>query len=335
MKATCAYSGVAFSCQYFPAAVSSSELVHPIFYLKPARLLEYLPAWAAGELAEVDSYLLFLSLLASTEQVEWRLPVLRTATTSQQVANNMERLGSLVSRMQQIPNKKEVLPHFSIAQDSRDLGNIRDWLLVWEQAMAEYGTGYRSTSQRQHQRDAETQLEKAIKDVTRDPASYSRVLASWADLAGNFPRFLTPTPAGSKLPLNVYWKQLITRCCLHDSIFTVAQADLQELIEHCEQEIPHGSIYAYKLMQVLRDTAREQQDFFGDMSISYPALSPDSSVEDANKVALMATAPAELPARHQYPSLVGYLRAKIAWDMVAARTAAKPTSTDSNDEGGN
>jgi hypothetical protein len=241
MKATCAYSGLSFSCEHFPASVSSSELVHPIFYLKSAKLLGFIGDWADGSLNETDSYLLFLALLSSTEQVEWRVPVHRTDKTNQLVANNMEKLASLCTTFLQVTNKKEVLPSFSISPDSRDLNNIRDWLLVWEQALVDYKTGYRSTNQLQKQRDAESYLERVIKDSSREIKSYSRLLANWADLAGNFPRFLTLTPSGNKIPLNIYWRELITKACLEDSIFTISQKDLDELIEHCEQEIPHGT----------------------------------------------------------------------------------------------
>lgn len=316
MKATCAYSGITFSCEHFPATVSSSELVHPIFYLKGAKLLSFLPAWADGSLNEIDSYLLFLALLSSTEQVEWRVPILRTDRTNQLVANNMEQLASLCTSILQVRNRQEVLPAFSISADSRNLDNIRDWLQVWEQALLDYKQGYRATNQLQKQRDAESYLERVIKDSTKDLRSYSKSLASWADLAGNFPRFLTLTPSGNKVPLNTYWKEIIAKACLADGIFTISQKDLDELIEHCEQEIPHGSIYAHKLMKILKDAAKSQRDFFGNLDTSFVVLSPDTSVEDANKVALMASAPSELPVRSSYATLAGYLKAKIAWDMV-------------------
>lgn len=333
MKATCAYSGIAFSCEHFPATVTSSELVHPIFYLKPAKLLSYISNWADGSLNETDSYLLFLALLSSTEQVVWRLPVERTAKTNQLVANNMEKLASLSVSILQLKNRKEILPAFTISADSRSLDNVSDWLLVWEQALVDYKTGYRSTNQLQKQRDAESYLERVIKDNTRDARSYSKLLANWADLAGNFPRFLTLTPSGSKVPLNMYWKELIVKACLEDSIFTISQSDLDELIEHCEQEIPHGSIYAHRLMKILKTAAKSQRDFFGNLDTSFVVLSPDTSVEDANKVALMATAPSEPPSRGQYATLAGYLKAKIAYDMVQKyHPTVATTSTQGEDD---
>lgn len=316
MKATCAYSGIQFTCEHFPASVSSSELVHPIFYLKASKLLSYIPAWADGSLNETDSYLLFLALLNSTEQVDWRTPILRTERTNQLVALNMEKLASLSTSILQVKKRREVLPAFTIAPDSRNLNNVADWLVVWEQALQDYKQGYRATTTLQKIRDAETYLERVIKDSTRDTSSFSKVLANWADLAGNFPRFLTTTPSGTKIPLNTYWKELIVRSCLADGIFSISQKDLEELIEHCEQEIPHGSIYARRLMKVLKDTAKSQRDFFGDLDTSFTILNPDTSVEDANKVALMASAPSEVPVRGNYPTLAAYLRAKIAYDMV-------------------
>lgn len=335
MKATCAYSGISFICEHFPATVSNKELVHPIFYLKQQKLLECLQLWATGSLNEIDSYLLFLALLHSTEQVEWRLPVERTQRTNQLVANNLEKLALLCPSIEQVKNRAEVLPTFTVSSDSRNLDNIQDWLLVWQQALADYKTGYRTTSSVQQQRDSESYLHRVLKDSSKDITSYSRALANWADLAGNFPRFLTVTPSGSKVPLNIYWGELIVRACLEDALFTISQKDLEELIEHCEQEIPHGSIYAHKLMSVLRKAAKNQRDFFGNLDTSFVMLSPETSIEDANKLVLMASAPSELPMRGNYATLTGYLKAKIAYDMVQKYQPVGSTTKEDGEQNAN
>ena len=254
MKAICALSGIQFHCDHFPATVSSQDLAHPLFYVRPDKLLSYVDTiWQEGGLTTVDSYLLFLALLESTNQIEWRVPVHRTERTDSIVANNMERLSRLCLKIRNLPNKAKVLPFFSISKESNTLDNIASWLESWEDALADYIKGYKSASELQRKVELEAYLERLIKDKNKDAGSYSQSLASWADIAGNFPRGLTPLPNGQTLPLNVYWKQIITRCCRDDSIFTIAEADLSELIAHCEEEIPHGSIYAHVLMKMLRD----------------------------------------------------------------------------------
>jgi hypothetical protein len=83
---------------------------------------------------------------------------------------------------------------------------------------------------------------------------------------------------------------------------------------------------------VLKDAAKNQRDFFGNLDTSFIVLSPDTSVEDANKVALMATAPSELPVRGKYATLAGYLKAKIAYDMVQ-KYGTNNSTVDRNSEG--
>lgn len=212
MKAICALSGISFHCDHFPATVSSQDLAHPLFYVRQEKLLSYVETlWQEGELTEIDSYLLFLAILESTGQVEWRVPVYRTEKTASIVANNMERLSTICRRIIGLPNKAKVLPFFSISKECNTLDNISSWLESWEQALASYIRGYKSESELRRKLDLEGYLEKLIKDKNKPIASYSQTLANWADVAGNFPRGLTPLPNGQSLPLNVYWKQIITR----------------------------------------------------------------------------------------------------------------------------
>lgn len=325
MQVKCAYSGLTFACQYFPAAVNSRDLVHPSFYLSPSKLISLSTMWSEGKLEPVDSYLLFLALLESTELVEFRTSVLRTEHTNEIVALNMEHLVSVATKILHVPNKRALLPVFSISHGCNDLSNVSSIIGAWDSAIADYANNYLGASARNKLLSLETLLERSIKNSTLHPSKYSTMLANWAELAGHFPTGETLLAGGQKVPLNLYWKNLIVKACLDDSIFTISSKDLAELISHCEEEIPHGSIYAHSLMKALREAKAAQDDFFSggrttfkvlaSSSSNVASLPSDPSAEAANIARIISSAPAREPARGEYDTFAGYLKAKVAWDM--------------------
>lgn len=351
MQVKCAYSGITFTCEHFPASVSSKELVHPVFYLKPAKLLSLSTMWAEGKLTTTDSYLLFLALLDSTGLVQFRTSVLRSDKTSQILALNMEQLVSLCTKILHVPaeNKSKILPSFAISSGSDTLDNVGAWLGTWQSALDEYVAGYKGAGARNKLIATESLLHKYIKDSSLHPSKYSNLLANWAEIAGNFPSGETLLPGGQKIPLNLYWKNLITKAALDDSIFTVSQKDLEELIGHCEENIPHGSIYAHSLMKVLRDALAAQVDFFRGGATAFKVLSSPSAASSSTSSSSVATssggsedvgslnvariiesAPAREPARGEYDSLVSFLKAKMAWNLAqSASTAGTATAANS------
>jgi len=77
------------------------------------------------------------------------------------------------------------------------------------------------------------------------------------------------------------------------------------------------------LFQLLRDGLQRKKNFLnlGDIDIGNPSattfriLDADASIEDANKLALIDSAPTELPIESNYPTKLAYLRAKMKYDM--------------------
>ncbi len=317
MKVLCAISGLEFECQYFPAILTSREAVHPIFHVKQKKLVSFIGKWTAGELTPTDSYLLFLSLLNSTELIDWRVPVVRTPLTDAIVATNMEKLIKVISVFNAIRNIESVLPQFAITAETKTLDTISYWLETWQDALDDYRSGYKSPSQLNAIRNRESMLEKLIKNSQRDVSTYAGILADWAELAGNFPRSVITDPYGAKVTLADYWKSIIKRCCKAESIFEIPASDLAELLEHCEQEIPAGSIYHHKLLTLLRDGVKRQSSFLGSdfVSTKFVVLDAETSVEDANKLLLIKSAPAEKPQEKDYPTKLAYLKAKLSYDM--------------------
>jgi len=320
MRILCAYSGLEFKVEYFPAVLNSREVCHPIFYLPQHKLISYIPKWYGGELTGTDSYLLYLALLNSTDLVEWRVPAIKTDKSVAIVAHNMPALVSIVSKINIVKHPSFVLPRFVISPETKSLENSSFWIQAWIDAYAEWSDGYKTRSYDEKLRRREEALERLINNSARTVGSYATILAEWAALAGNFPQG-TQDVRGKQVPLTDYWKSIIKACASNESIFSIPKNDLEELVEYCEQEIPHGSIYAHTLMAFLRGGLKKQTNYLGlgdidlDSEVTYRILSPDTSIEDANKQTLIDSAPKEEPRENQYPTKFAYLKAKMRYSL--------------------
>jgi hypothetical protein len=108
-KVTCSKSGTYFSCEFMPFALTSKDLVHPLFHTPQKKLLSLAGVWSAGKLSATESYLLFLSLLDSTSLVQWRSHAQYTEKTDQIIANNMHGLIDIIGKINLIQH-----PNFNL-----------------------------------------------------------------------------------------------------------------------------------------------------------------------------------------------------------------------------
>ena len=152
------------------------------------------------------------------------------------------------------------------------------------------------------------------------------MLASWASEAGQFPQFHMRSPVtGVDTTCSEYWKLIITKCYSSESILAIPEHDLQELLDHCEENIEAGSIFSFHLFSTLREGRDRQKNFLGidfSMNLSsanpgFRILSPDTDMEDAAIQLLIDTAPKELPLRKDYPTAFAFLKAKIKFDTAS------------------
>ena len=333
MKCLCAISGLSFSVEYFPGTLDSksSPITHPVFNLPQKKLLGYLSRWSSGELNSTDSYLLFLALLNSSDLVEFRVPVRITEETPALVACNMEALSKIVYKLTAVSSSRASFPSYSVSPDTCTLSNIQYWIENWESSFAEYLTGYRNEEISRSLRSKEAVLERLIKNPHKPISEYSLQLAQWAEKAGSFPTYNTISPF-SALPVTMadYWKTIIQKVSKNDTIYQVPRIDLEDLLEHCEQNIPVGSgIYSHALFTLLRKALDKHKAFlgFGDqdlISTSYVLLSESTSTEAANLKSLIDLAPDHLPQRSEYSTDFAYFRAKMRY--TAAQKASKTGS---------
>lgn len=323
----CSKSGVVFSCEHMPIALSSREYAHPMFSVSKKRLIALSAQWAAGKLSHTENYLLYLALLDSTELIVWRTPANYTNKTQSIIANNMEALLHIIGKIDVINHPSFALPKFAITSDTNSLENSHYWVESWVTNYNDWYDGLKDSSRREQYKallgHREESLQRLIKTAYTKPEDLANSLATWAELAGNFPEGKIPHPITHKqIGLNEYYKQIIRACASDDAIWKYPKIDLIELIDHCEEHIIHGSIYAASLMRLLRNGLRKQEDYlgFGDVDLagkttSFVILNPSDSAEDANKLAAIQAAPDHEPKLSNYPNKFAYLKARANWDM--------------------
>lgn len=324
-RLTCSKSGISFQCEHMPLA---SYNIHPLFNVPQKRLISLAGQWAAQKLTPTESYLLYLSLIDSTELVVWRTPaVYLESRTDAIVASNMENLLHIIAKINLIKHPSFTLPSFAIGPDTATLENSHHWIQVWTENYREWYDDFLAAGKREELKEVldhrEEALQRLIKSSTPVEA-YASTLAEWAAAAGQFPVSLTPHPVTS-LPISIaeYWKQLIRTIANEDKLWRYPRADLIELIEHCEGHIIHGNIYAHTLMRYLRGGLRKYDDYlgFGDVAIGtsgstpFTVMAPASGVHAINRAALISTAPEEEPKKHQYPTTLTWLKAYTKWKL--------------------
>jgi hypothetical protein len=333
VKILCSLSGVEFNAEHFPGTFYSRELSHPIFYLPQKRLLSYTAKWASNELTRTDSYLLFLALLNSSEQVEFRVPVFRNEHTDSLVALNMEPLVRTIIKLNAVRNPAITFPRFAITTETRYLSNVHHWIEAWQNAWQDFQDGYRSAHESRKLITREAALQRMIKNPHKDIREYAAQLAEWAAVAGEFPSFLTQSPWNSlKISCSDYWKAIIVRAAKNEFLHSVSAADLQELLDHCEDKIPAGTIYSHALFKLLRHAKERLTNYlgFGDVDIrsTYTLLDSSSTIESANIKAMVDSAPLTQPRPEEYPNKFKYLQAKLKWDMAQKYEKQNPAQND-------
>lgn len=324
-KILCSKSGLEYSVQYFPISFHNDkhQLHHPVFDAPLPKLWKYFPKWQAGELTDVDSYLLFLAILHSTDLVEFRTSAIRTPHTVSIVQSNMESLYDTVGKILAVKNPRFTLPRFVISHDTRTLDNVKYWLQAWDAAYLDFKNGLKEQELRSKLQRREAALERLIKNPAIKPERYAHLLAAWADEASEFPQF-NITIRNTQTTLAEYWKDIICKCYRQESVIQIPKSDIQELLEHCEEHIDLGSIFSYQLLTLLREALQTIDGFFGNSETTFQILSDDESVGTSNLQLLIETAPVEKPRRIDYPSEFAFLKEKMKW-AIAQKSSGDST----------
>lgn len=320
MRVYCQYSGVEYDVSGFGG--TKLTYVHPIFSAEPRWLLSRIGSWAAQKFNPEESKLLFLALLHTTELVEFRATALPDNTIVQQ---NMEALSRIVAWMLGINRVHLVMPKFVVQPDNRKLQNVRHWIENWYEARKHFEDGFNRQLQDKKLADKEQALERLIKNSQRTTEDYAGLLATWALQASNAPK-----------GIHEYWRELF--CLKGLKVYSAKTVDLQELLEHLEENLQHGSIFAYNALKHIRTLLKKNQaglnyglgitdDDLAEIESS-PFRIVEGSVEEHNIAVVASGAPEFEPKSSDYPSRIQYLRAKAAWELAqkARQYAAEFTS---------
>lgn len=326
----CAISGIEYQCTHLQFYSTSRESHHPIFDIPTNKLLEITPRWLDGELSHTENYLLYLALFNSTGLMDFRVPATICGETPSIVAQNMHHLAAIVEiicrNRSAIAAGRLHIPSFVITPDTKDLTSSPDWIKIWQNAYADYQDGYRTSTLLERIERQETILERYIKDRTKDISTYASKLANWAHDAGQFEKYANFDIVNEKHQMELlsdYWKRIIIACAKSESAWSIDEADLKELIEHCEDHINHGSIYTQTLMALLNSGLEKKRNYLdlGDIDLSnngsnpFRILDANASIEDANKLAMIDSAPECEPKESDYPNKLAFVRAKFKWRM--------------------
>jgi hypothetical protein len=201
--------------------------------------------------------------------------------------------------------------------------NSYHWIQVWIQNYNDWSQNVKDHSNDIELRRRELALQKLIKTSHKSIEDYPRILAAWARVAADFPTF-TITVQSRKMELADYWESIIVKCAKEETIFQIPEADLNELVEHCEDElVGDGSLNAISLMRYLRKGQAKQRNFLGlgDIDLAsksgtaYRILKPNESAEDANIQNMIDSAPDKEPNKKDYTDLISYIKAKARWNI--------------------
>ena len=315
MKILCSKSGIEFRCDHIPLYLTSGEVHHPIFNLPLPKLFRLYPKWQGKELTKTDSFLLFAALLNATELVEFRCHIYQRPNTDQIVASNMTALFQTIGNIMTIKNPRFAVPRFVISKETRDLENVRYWIEAWQSAYQDFLDGMRQYDIRTKLQKKAEGLEKLIKNPSLNPARYAHFLAAWAAEAGQFPTFDIRLPDGTDISLSEYWQEIIIKCHTETEIISIPRKDLDELLEHCEENLDAGSIQAHQVFTTLKTGKQVHEGFFGLGSPTFTILNDGDSVEQSNLTLLLQSAPVEPPKRIDYPSEFKFIQAKMKYRL--------------------
>ena len=328
MKILCKYSSIEYEVSHFPYTLESREVSHPVFAIPQSKLITVLARRFPANLSPTDSYLGFLALMHSTGKIDWRVPAFYTPTMDSIIAQNMEMLIRTIGTINAITHPAFTYPGFVMTPDTRSLSTVQHWIAILVDCIQQFQDGNKRAQLHDRIIRREQAMERIIKDPSKNPANYANQLAEWASLAAAFPTGTVPVE-GTQIPLSDYWKAIIRKAARGEAVFSINDTDLAELIEHCEEEIPHGSIYAHALMKVLRDAADKKKNLLGlgDFDIrsgTYRILDDSDTAEKANILAMIDSAPLVKPVEANYPSKIAYLKALYKWKVAQTAKAQGP-----------
>lgn len=326
MKAICCKSGITISVPEF-GGTAAGPVQHPIFSASATQLVRYYTEYQRQRLSEQETILLFLAIADSTQHIIWETPFKLTDNALPIFNNHFGQLVSVVNSINTIRHPGMAVPQFAVRAKSGSnvAGAFIGCIDAWRQCVAEFGQRHRVAAEGKELLRLEAVIARSNGLLRSRPKTYARVVAEWADVAGQFPNDATCTAHHPMIPRNEYWKEIIRDAIVDNSNTKHPIREVAAVLEWCESEIEMGSTHGYTLLTALRAVVintRKSVDFgvltsasSWDMRIL--PLDPEErrAVQSALDLAkdVAANAPANKPLREHYATDFQFLRASAAW----------------------
>ena len=320
MKVSCRFSGIEFRTEYFNLQTLGE---HPLFHLSTDRLLSLYRVWLnqnsedekSPKLGETETKLLFTALLNSTNLVQFQVPARPDFVTS---TKYLPKLAEFVAFRQTIPNVEVAFPHIAISPETQNCLSVGTWLDRWDDCKKDWMDNYKSAHLNLKLQHMEELLLKLIKSPEGNQARKISRLAQWALIASQAP-----------VGLHSYWTSLFKLSGLE--LFQAKTVDIEELLGHMEEHLPHGSNFSFETLRHLREifarnssgllfnlgggAGNTELDVFDFKNNLYKFVEDD--LESINRKVAASSAPLKEPVRADYESLVSYLQDKASWLLAA------------------
>lgn len=320
---TCSISGLSFSDSIFESHFNRSfNISHPIYSLDFKSLVS-LSNEIASDPHETSIYMIGLALLNKT-RTTFNVPV--NPNASNIIINNFQKILTYCIAVNNHPNP-DIFPCFIIDHSNSDLQSLDGYLHAIKSVFQDLEESAIVRRKSRQLAEIEAQVDTMIKrSLNFKPKSIAKIIGSWASMAANFPSKPFYRADGSVTSVDQYWKYLIESCFIEDHISLVASDvdldDLADLIDYCEQYIPHGSTHASILMSKLRKAFKVLEEFriVPIKNLSKPVMVPDvvdieSILLDtpAKKYEIKTEPKQDKPNRADFKSTVEYLKALTAY----------------------
>lgn len=317
MKILCSLSGTFFYTTDFRQM--KVEGIHPFFSLPLTNLVSRAGDWAQGKLSPDERKVLFIALLHSLKNMKGeKLVEFRTAAMPDDklIQHNMELLLTTVGWHSAMDTTAIPLPRYVVNHATRDLRNIRQWLITWKETKDEWKASNFKSAEAKRKLERlvlrEESLSKLIKSYNKKSEEYAWLIAKWAMDAADVPK-----------ELHELWTSLIK--LKGNAIYLASTNDLDEMVEHMEMHLPHGDIFSHATLKHVRNLLYKNKS--GDFGLGIPTGtdleatldSPYKFVEDQiethNKNTVIANAPETKPEQKDYPNKLSFLRATAAYNL--------------------
>lgn len=352
MKLQCPFSGLNYEIPTFQlSGFKEQKVPHPFLSFPLNQVMgTCIPAFAKETIFQEDLHLFGTYLLLKLPIESWGSPLLEKAPIEYWHTfwlSNIQYLASTVMRLAGKSPKN--LPTFStLGGEETPLANLKEWLAQINTCINDF---YSPISQEAHKRNkefranlseeqfsSESQCNAVIEKILRGSLSSPRekdkfpeLISNWAAKVGDFPNSVFKKADGSRSTVRNFWKQIIQDAFDlggkgkgYSNILTsdVTIADLEELIEHCQENIPCGTLQSralYEELAKLKEVIQEFRPAANSSNLSIAFLSSEdihsiiSEVSHVPQVQIKENDDPDMPRKEDYPTLASFVKAKMAY----------------------